>query len=147
MKFTTVLILFATISSANANIAAAIGPAVDLLVEAIANGAKEHAGETYVRVMNSMGADVEVTANCASADDKIDETKLKDGESMAWSFDPNVLQTTEFWCDVTSSNGKKKHFTVYTSSSEGSPNWYLRGQGIYLGENDGSQLSKQEDWE
>lgn len=84
---------------------AAIGPAVDVLIEAIANGAKEHAGETYVRVTNSMGPDVEITANCASADDAVDETKLKDKESFAFSFDPNVFQTTEFWCDISSSDG------------------------------------------
>uniref|UniRef100_A0AC34FRV9 S-protein homolog n=1 Tax=Panagrolaimus sp. ES5 TaxID=591445 RepID=A0AC34FRV9_9BILA len=147
MKFATVFVFaFATISSINA-IAPAIGPAVDLLVEAIASGLKEHAGETYVRIMNSMGGDVEITANCASGDDTIDETKLKDGESFAWSFNPNAVQTTEFWCDISSSDGKKKHFTVYTSSMEGSPNWFLRGQGIYLGENDGTQLQKKESWE
>uniref|UniRef100_A0A914YUD4 S-protein homolog n=1 Tax=Panagrolaimus superbus TaxID=310955 RepID=A0A914YUD4_9BILA len=148
MKFATIFVLLATTIPATTGIGSVFGPAVDFLVEAIASGAKEHAGEIYVRVMNSMGPDVEITANCASADDKIDETKLKDGESFAWSFKPNIFRTTQFWCDVTTSDGKKKHWDVYIPTMDNdSPNWYLRGPGIYLGKFDGSQLQKKESWE
>uniref|UniRef100_A0AC35F557 S-protein homolog n=1 Tax=Panagrolaimus sp. PS1159 TaxID=55785 RepID=A0AC35F557_9BILA len=146
MKFAVVFILFATISSIN-GIVPAFGPAVDFLVSAIAEGIQGNAGKTYVRLVNTMGKDVEVTADCASGDDKIDETKLKDGEAMAWSFNPNIWQTTLFWCDITTSDGKKKHWDVYTPEMDESPNWYLRGQGIYLGKFDGTQLQKKFDFE
>lgn len=61
---------------------AAIG-AIGAIIKTIL---KANNQERYVRVTNTMGKDVVVTANCASGDDTIDEQKLNDGEGFAWKF-------------------------------------------------------------
>lgn len=55
--------------------------------------------EVYVRITNTMGKDgtdkeVQVTAHCASGDDKIEEQKLWDGEGFAWKFSKLELEAS-----------------------------------------------------
>uniref|UniRef100_A0AC34GEH7 S-protein homolog n=1 Tax=Panagrolaimus sp. ES5 TaxID=591445 RepID=A0AC34GEH7_9BILA len=97
--------------------------------------------EKYVRVVNSMGEAVEVTANCASGDDKIETKVLKDREDFDFKFKPNFVGNTLFYCDVKTNDGKSKRWDVYTGN-EDSKNWYLRGDGIYTGGADGGNLEK-----
>lgn len=62
-------------------------------------------GKKYVRIVNTMGHDVIVTANCASKDDRIGEYILKDGESFAWTFKPHFFGRTLFWCHISTNIG------------------------------------------
>ena len=77
-------------------------------LEALLKGAGESVtadDKNYVRISNELGKDVKVTLNCASKDDKIDETTLKNNEGMAWSFKGNIFGGTLFYCNAATTNG------------------------------------------
>ena len=69
------------------------------------SGFSEQQSKRYVRIVNTMGPDVEVTADCASGDDTIKTQKLADGKDFAWMFSPHIFGRTLFWCEVKTSSG------------------------------------------
>lgn len=69
------------------------GAAISAIGAIIKTILKANNQERYVRVTNTMGKDVVVTANCASGDDTIEEQKLNDGEGFAWKFSVFLLYT------------------------------------------------------
>uniref|UniRef100_A0A914PMP2 S-protein homolog n=1 Tax=Panagrolaimus davidi TaxID=227884 RepID=A0A914PMP2_9BILA len=101
--------------------------------------------QKYVRIQNTMGKNVVATVRCASGDDKIDEQHLKNGEAFAWKFTPNAWGSPLFYCDLETNNGKSARWDAYTDDKRGDKNWFLRGDGIYMGNADGSDLKKEKD--
>uniref|UniRef100_A0A914PY30 Uncharacterized protein n=1 Tax=Panagrolaimus davidi TaxID=227884 RepID=A0A914PY30_9BILA len=81
--------------------------------------------QKYVRIQNTMGKNVVATVRCASA--------------------PNAWGSTLFYCDLETNNGKSARWDAYTDDKRGDKNWFLRGDGIYLGNADGSDLKKEKD--
>uniref|UniRef100_A0AC34GNH7 S-protein homolog n=1 Tax=Panagrolaimus sp. ES5 TaxID=591445 RepID=A0AC34GNH7_9BILA len=124
-------------------VAAGLDDVVDLGLK-IAQLAEKH-DEKYVRIVNHLGPDVKATVECASGDDKIETKEISDQESFAWKFKPHFGGKTLFYCDVKSSDGKNQHWDVY-KGKERSQDWYLRGGGIYQGDQNGNGLLKKHDW-
>uniref|UniRef100_A0AC34FVP5 S-protein homolog n=1 Tax=Panagrolaimus sp. ES5 TaxID=591445 RepID=A0AC34FVP5_9BILA len=114
------------------------GSAAQIIKESVEAGTDEK----YVKIQNTMGKDVEATVRCASGDDTIEEQHLKDGEAFAWKFTPNALGSTLFYCDVETNNGKSARFDAYTDDRRRDMDWFLRGDGIYWGNADGTELEK-----
>uniref|UniRef100_A0AC35F7M3 S-protein homolog n=1 Tax=Panagrolaimus sp. PS1159 TaxID=55785 RepID=A0AC35F7M3_9BILA len=146
MKTFSIAIFFAAFVAANAIfpyfiVAGLLGAGIKTVEQIVSL----ESDEVYVRVVNTMGKGVEVTADCASGDDTIETQILKDGDSFAWKFSPNFFGNTLFYCNVKTNDGKSKGWDVY-KGKEDSKNWYLRGDGIYTGKEDGSNLEKKEDW-
>ncbi|KAE9547124.1 hypothetical protein FO519_009665 [Halicephalobus sp. NKZ332] len=107
-----------------------------LVVFALAQG-------TTVKVANTMGPGVTVSIKCASGDDTIPEKSLQDGQDITWSF--TGYPWTLFYCDVATSDGKSQHWDVY-KDFWGDVGWFLRGDGIYKGNLDGSGINKDISW-
>ena len=114
-----------------------------------------YASAATVKIQNSLGPGVTAKVNCASKDDTIEEKNLDDGQSFEWEFTPNLLGNTLYWCDVTTSDGKSKHWDVYKDGvntcfskdiSNSDRAWYMRGDGIYRGSMQGADLCRQHTW-
>ena len=75
------------------------------------------------------------TLKCASRDNTIGPYKVSPNGVVDWSFNDNVICTTQFWCDLVW-NDDLYHWGVYKcGSSPKNPVWFIRDDGIYDGNN------------
>ncbi|ONI00948.1 hypothetical protein PRUPE_6G112900 [Prunus persica] len=53
-----------------------------------------------VRITNKLGGGQSMNIPCKSADNYLGLQILADDQETSWSFDPNIWQTTHFYCNV-----------------------------------------------
>ncbi|CAI0476462.1 unnamed protein product [Linum tenue] len=68
--------------------------------------------KTTVQITN--GLKVQLTAHCKSKDDDIGEKSLAFDDSFGWTFYPNYIPNTLFFCSFEwDGSGGKKYFDIY----------------------------------
>ncbi|CAL1414928.1 unnamed protein product [Linum trigynum] len=73
--------------------------------------------------------------HCQSKDNDFDARALPVGESIQWSFEPNLFGGTLFWCKLAVED-KRLTFTAYEQSGfeqngAYTGHWYVGGNGVY----------------
>ncbi|CAI0542438.1 unnamed protein product [Linum tenue] len=87
-----------------------------------------------VHVANKL-RDKTLIVHCRSKDDNLEAHAVGLGESFQWSFEPNALGGTLFWCDLAVQD-KRLTFAAFEQigldqSGPYTGHWYVRGDGVY----------------
>ncbi|CAL1414929.1 unnamed protein product [Linum trigynum] len=85
--------------------------------------------------VTNMLRDKILIVHCQSKDDDFKAHALAVGESIQWSFEPNVFGGTLFWCKLAVED-KRLTFTAFEQSGldRSGPytgHWYVGGDGVY----------------
>ncbi|CAI0427464.1 unnamed protein product [Linum tenue] len=85
--------------------------------------------------LTNMLRDKILIVHCQSKDNDFEARTLPVGESVQWSFEPNLFGGTLFWCKLAVED-KRLTFTAYEQSGlkqSGSytGHWYVGGDGVY----------------